>query len=191
MIPPPTPCTARAATNGAMCQARPAASRPAAKIPTPASSATRGPRRSPTSPPTTIPTTEATRKALNGQPYQASPWSSATAVGIAVATAIDSKATKVTSINRPAVVNRCARSKRLPELEPSTSSATPGSRLRFPVPAVPFVERASSAGPRGDRRSTAASLPGPAARVSEPWGGSEVLLLAGGDLLGGGGDDRV
>src|SRR3954449_3360136 len=64
MIPPPTPCTARAATNGAMCQARPAASRPAAKIPTPASSATRGPRRSPTSPPTTIPTTEATRKAL-------------------------------------------------------------------------------------------------------------------------------
>src|SRR3954447_209116 len=190
MIPPPTPCTARAATNGAMCQARPAASRPAAKIPTPASSATRGPRRSPTSPPTTIPTTEATRKALNGQPYQASPWSSATAVGIAVATAIDSKATKVTSISRPAVVNRCARSKRLPELEPSTSSATPGSRLRFPVPAMPFVERASSAGPVGAGARRAASLQGPAA-TRRAVGGSEVLLLAGGDLLGGGGDDRV
>src|SRR3954470_658009 len=189
MIPPPTPCTARAATNGAMCQARPAASRPAAKIPTPASSATRGPRRSPTSPPTTIPTTEATRKALNGQPYQASPWSSATAVGIAVATAIDSKATKVTSISRPAVVNRCARSKRLPELVPSTSSATPGSPFRFPVPCPssnvrrapapwgPALDGGLAAGARGERQRAV--------------GGSEVLLLAGGDLLGGGGDDRV
>src|SRR4051794_20416077 len=189
MIPPPTPCTARAATNGAMCQARPAASRPAAKIPTPASSATRGPRRSPTSPPTTIPTTEATRKALNGQPYQASPLSSATAVGIAVATAIDSKATKVTSISRPAVVNRCARSKRLPELEPSTSSATPGSRFRFPVPCPSSnVHRAPAPVGTGARRRPRCRGP---RRASASRGGSEVLLLAGGDLLGGGGDDRV
>ena len=94
-----------------------------------------------------MPTTEATRKALNGQPYQASPSSSATAVGIAVPTAIASKAMKVISISRPTVVRRCARSKTPAALLVVTSSANP---LR---PAGPS-RHASSADPGGDRRST-------------------------------------
>src|SRR6478672_13437406 len=167
MIPAPTPCTARAATNSAMSPARPAASSPAAKPVTPNSSAVRGPRRSPMSPPTTMPTTEATRKALNGQAYQARPFSSATAVGMAVATAIDSKAMKVTSMSRPAVGRRCARSKTEAGRDFSTTSPTLRGCGNFPHRRV-------------ERR---------------PPGGSALdgacSALAGGDLLGRGGDDGV
>src|SRR3954469_2996559 len=134
MIPPPSPCTARPATKTAMSPASPAVSRPAAKAATPQGSATRGPRRSPRSPPTTMPTTCATRNALNGQAYQASPWSSATAVGIAVPTAMASKAMKVTSRTRPAVVSRCARSssRALDSTTRSTLRSTASPRECFP-----------------------------------------------------------
>ena len=71
-----------------------------------------------------MPTTEATRKAENGQPYQARPSSSRTAVGIAVATAIDSKATNVTSMSRPAVVSRWALSKTPAGLPVCTASSS-------------------------------------------------------------------
>src|SRR3954452_6397221 len=154
--PPPRPCTSRPATKTAMCPASPAVSRPAANAATPQGRATRAPRRSPRSPPTTMPTTCATRNALNGQAYQASPWSSANAVGIAVPTAIASKAMKVTSRTRPAVVSRCARSssRALASTTWSTLRSTASPRECFP---------------RGDAL--------------------ERLAPAGGDLLGGGGDD--
>ena len=100
---------------------------------TPHGRATQGPRRSPASPPTTMPTTEATRNALNGQPYQASPSSSATAVGIAVPTAIASKAMKVISISRPTVVRRCARSNTPGTLLVVRRSPTPSARRTFPT----------------------------------------------------------
>ena len=71
------PARARAATNSAMCPATPAAEEPAGeeRRRRPAArrggrAGRRGRRRA------TMPTTEATRKALNGQPYQASPSSS-------------------------------------------------------------------------------------------------------------------
>src|SRR4029450_5470080 len=159
--------------NRPMFPARPDSSSPAAKMPTPQGSATRGPRRSPASPPATMPTTEATRKALNGQPYQASPSSSATAVGIAVPTAMASKAMKVISISRPTVVPRSPRSKTPAGLLASTLLAN-----SFHPPLLPG--HASSADPSRDRRSTSAL--GPRA----PW-----CALAGGDLLGGGRDDGV
>src|SRR4051794_12987777 len=156
ITPPPRPCTSRPATKTAMCPASPAVSRPRANAPTPQGRATRAPRRSPRSPPTTIPTTWATRKALNGQAYQARPRRSATAVGIAVPTAMASNAMKVTSRTRPAVVRRCARS--------SSRALTPSTR------------------------STLRSTEPP--RECFPRGGAvERLALAGGDLLGGGGDD--
>ena len=95
-----------------------------------------------------MPTTEATRKALNGQPYQASPSSSATAVGIAVPTAIASKAMKVTSISRPAVVRRCARSKTPAVPLVVTSSPTPSVSRCFPPRTC--VERRPPRGPALD-----------------------------------------
>src|SRR5919112_1558631 len=174
MTPAPSPCRARPAMKTAMLPARPATSSPAAKAATPQGSATRGPRRSPASPPTTMPTTEATRKALNGQPYQANPSSSVTAVGIAVATAIDSKATKVTSINMPAVVSRGARSKTAGGLLVSTSSPTSVTRRYFP-----HTRRAPT--PEG---STLDVLFRPRCRDG-------ARLLAGVDLFGGGRDDGV
>src|SRR5215210_2219024 len=173
MIPPPTPWMARAATKTAMCPDDPPASRPAAKIATPASRAMREPRRSSRSPPSTMPSTDATRYALNGQPYQASPSSSVTAVGIAVATAIDSKATNVTSMSSPAVGRRCARSKTDARSLLSTLLAN-----SFSAPGLPPDMRRAPV-PR-DRRSTAPSR-----------GRVLLLLLPGGDLLGRRGDDGV
>src|SRR3954469_1653287 len=168
MIPPPTPCSARAATNTAIEPDSPAARSPAAKVATPASTAGCEPRRSSRSPPSTIPTTDATRKALNGQPYQARPCSSRTAVGIAVATAIDSNATKVTSMSRPAVVSRCSRSTTDGGLLVVTCLV---NSLLGPVLPGRRVERRP---PRGS-----------------PLDAAVPRLLAGGDLLGRGRDDGV
>ena len=147
MTPAPRPCTARPATNSAMSPARPASSSPAGEdgdAPAAGRPAGRAGRRRRRRPP--CPTTEATRKALNGQPYQASPSSSATAVGIAVPTAIASKAMKVTSISRPTVVRRCARSK----TPAARRHDVPQLSRRRSFPPRTCVERR----PRGDRRST-------------------------------------
>ncbi len=48
-----------------------------------------------------MPTTEVTSSAVNAQPYQARPSSSATAVGSAVATAIASKAIRLIETDDP------------------------------------------------------------------------------------------
>src|SRR3954451_4734215 len=175
ITPAPSPCTARPATNTTMSGAIPAVNSPAANAPTPHGRATSTPRRSPTLPPSTMPTTEATRNALNGQAYQASPWSSATAVGIAVPTAIASKAMKVTSISSPAVVRRCARSK----TDVLTVTFPPTVADRRPFPAADR-RRAPTRGVVGARRVCGAGVP--LGRVSAP---------AGADLLGRGGDDGV
>ena len=53
-----------------------------------------------------MPTTEVTSSAVNDHPYHARPRSSATAVGSAVATAIASKAIRLTSPTMPIVVTR-------------------------------------------------------------------------------------
>src|SRR3712207_5276391 len=145
--------------------ASPAISRPVAKTSTPASTPGRGDRRSPTSPPTTMPTTEVTRKALKGQAYQATASSSATALGIAVPTAMASKATRVTRVSRPVVVRRCSASQML---APSTSRPTPYRTDCFPG--------------RAERR--------PPSGTGAP-GDCVLLLLPGVDLLGGSGDDGV
>src|SRR3954463_8713870 len=174
MTPAPKPCTARPATKVAMCPATPAVSSPTAKAPTPPGRPTGEPRRSPRSPPTTRPSTEATRKALNGHAYQASPWSSATAVGIAVPTAIASKAMNVTSMTRPAVVRRCARS------SSRTLAFSTRSTLRSTAPA-----RECFPGPGGWHGPSAGSR----RELASGGGRGVLLLLARGDLLGGGGDD--
>src|SRR3954451_834092 len=175
ITPAPSPCTARPATKTTMSPATPAVSSPPAKAATPHGRATRTPRRSPTLPPTTMPTTEATRNALNGHAYQASPSRSATAVGIAVPTAIASKAMKVTSISSPAVVRRCARSK----TDVLTVTFPPTVADRRPFPAADRG-RATTRGVVGARRVWGAGC---------PLGSGSAL--AGGDLLGGGGDDGV
>jgi hypothetical protein len=113
--PTPRPCSARPARNTAMSGASPAVSSPARNVPTPASSGSRPPIRSVISPATTMPTTEATSSAVNDQPYQASPSSSRTAVGSAVATAITSKAIRLMSPTIPTVAARYGRA-RMPSL---------------------------------------------------------------------------
>src|SRR5829696_6987918 len=168
--PAPRPCTARPRTSTAMCWEMPAISRPAANTETPASTPGRGERRSPTSPPTTMPTTEAMRKALKGHAYQATPSSSATALGIAVPTAIASKAMSVTSVSRPIVVRRWTASQMLGATLLSTNGPTAPHRSCFPTPGM-------SRAP--------APVRGPA--LDEPCG----VLLAGVDLLGGLRDDGV
>src|SRR3712207_5589040 len=188
MTPAPNPCRARPATKTAMLPASPATSSPAAKAATPQGSATRGPRRSPASPPTTMPTTEATRKALNGQPYQASPSSSATAVGIAVPTAMASNAMKVTSMSRPAVVRRCAWSRMPGTVLASTYPPTRSGSGHFP----PDRRRAPTPTGTGARRVTCWNGLAAGARA-EPArrGGQRGPLLAGVDGLGGLRDDGV
>ena len=117
-----------------MCWAIPAISRPVANTATPASTPGRGDRRSPTSPPTTMPTTEVMRKALKGQAYQATPSSSATALGIAVPTAIASKAMSVTRVSRPIVVRRWPASQMLGATVLSTNGPTTCRLPCFPAP---------------------------------------------------------
>ena len=75
-----------------MSTAVPATTSPKVKIPMPPNSGIRGPRASQISPATTVANSEATRKPENAHPYAPKPCSSRTATGIAVATAIASKA---------------------------------------------------------------------------------------------------
>ena len=89
-----------------MPPASPATTRPVRKVSTPISSGRRAPTRSASSPAATMPITEVTSRAVNDQPYQARPRSSATAVGSAVATAIASNAMRLTSPTMPSVATR-------------------------------------------------------------------------------------
>ncbi len=116
-----------------MSGASPAVSSPARNVPTPASSGSRPPTRSVSSPETTMPTTEVTSSAVNDQPYQASPSSSRTAVGSAVATAIASKAIRLMSPTIPAVAARYGRA-RMPSLSlPTVALVSRGRGCRFPA----------------------------------------------------------
>jgi hypothetical protein len=70
-----------------------------------------GPRRSFHWPPTTMPTTLVARVTPNASAYSGRPSSARATVGIAAATAMDSKATSATRDTMPSVVVRCGGAK--------------------------------------------------------------------------------
>lgn len=123
-----------------------------------------GPGRAPvpTSPPTTMPTIDVTRNALKGQAYQATPSSSSTAVGIAVPTAIASKAIRVTRVSSPIVVSRWpasqidARDSSTQRPNPAGAPDLPGSGTR--PGAAPRRERRPGVGARSYLRAVISSV---------------------------------
>ena len=104
MTPPaPNPCRARPRMKRGMVGANPDTTRPTVKAEMPPRSGNRGPWASEYSPAATVENRLVTRNALNAQPYKGSPWSSWTATGMAVATAMASNATRNTTPKMPAV----------------------------------------------------------------------------------------
>ncbi len=104
--PPPRPCTARPATNIHMFTAVPAVTSPAANTAIPLNSGASGPRRSHHCPETTIASSVVVKYAENANAYRPMPSSCRAAVGIAVFTAVASKASSSTTETMPRVSAR-------------------------------------------------------------------------------------
>ncbi len=99
--PPPSPCTARPRTKSHIAPAVPDSTSPAAKAPIPAVSAPSGPRRSAHCPASTMPNRLVVKYAENAKPYTEIPSSSRAATGMAVPTAMASKAISSTTETIP------------------------------------------------------------------------------------------
>lgn len=104
--PPPTPCTARPSTKIHIVTAVPDSTSPAANPTMPVASGGSGPRRSHHWPEPTMPTMAVVKNAEKAYAYREMPFSSSAATGMAVPTAVASKAIISTTETMPSVSAR-------------------------------------------------------------------------------------